>query len=63
MIGQAGLSEIIKRYKKQAFVNFLLGGVIAISVILMGILEIISISQNLKYNIPMGFNSVCGGEA
>jgi hypothetical protein len=39
MIGQYGLSEIIRRYKKQAFINFLLGGIIGLSVILMAILE------------------------
>ena len=39
MIGQYGLAEFIKRYKKQAFINFLLGGLIALSVIMMGVLE------------------------
>jgi len=63
MIGQAGLAEIIRRYKKQAFINFLLGGVIAVSVIAMGILEGLSVSYNLNHNVPMKFQGVCGNIA
>jgi len=62
MIGQAGLSELIKRYKKQALINFLLGGIIAVSVIAMGVMEGISVNFDVTHHIPMGFNSVCRGE-
>jgi hypothetical protein len=62
MIGQAGLSEIIRRYKKQAFITLLLATVIAVSVLLMGILEAIAIADNVKNHVPMGFRSICVAE-
>ena len=63
MIGQFGLSEIIKRYKKQALINFLLGGIIAVSVTLMAILEAVDVADDVENHRSMGFNGVCSGKA
>ena len=38
-IGQTVLSKLIQKYKKQAFINFLLGGIIVLSVISMTVVE------------------------
>jgi len=61
IIGQFGVAEIIKRYKKQAFVNFLLAFIIVLSVVLMTGIEGWNIYNNVKEHNTMGFHPVCGG--
>jgi len=60
MLGQFGVAKIVQRFKKQAFINFLLATIIVISIILVGVLDGINIASDVKNNIPIWhFNPIC----
>jgi len=63
ILGQYFVAEIIKKYKKQAFVNFLLATVIVISAALMITIEALSTYQSVRDHANMGFQQLCGGSA
>jgi uncharacterized membrane protein YfcA len=55
LIGQFGLSYLIKKYRKTAFVIFLIAGVVGFSGMIMGVLGV----QNLINRGVGGFRSLC----
>jgi len=63
ILGQYGVAELIRRFKKQAFINFLLATVIVLSAILLITVEAIATYNNVKSHANMGFMPICGGVA
>jgi len=63
ILGQYVVAEVIRRYKKQAFINFLLATVIVLSAILMITIEAIATYNSVKAHANMGFMPICGGVA
>lgn len=74
LLGQYAVAKIVQKYKKQAFINFLLATVIlarlvcfvfsphSFSIILVGVIDGLSIAENLKKHIAIWtFNSICSG--
>jgi len=60
VLGQFVVAEVIKKYKKQAFVNFLLAFVVTISAILMVVVEGLSTYKSIVNHASMGFSPICG---
>lgn len=63
MIGQYVVVKIIQKYKKQAFVNFLLATIILLSIILVVIVDGLNLSDQIKQHAPIWkFNPICGSD-
>jgi len=60
IVGQYGVAEILKKYKKQAFINFLLATIIVVSCVLMTALEGYNLYNHIKEHRSMGFSPICG---
>jgi len=61
ILGQIWVAELLKKYKKQAFINFLLASVIVVSAVLMITIEALSTYHSIVTHQPLGFSPICGG--
>jgi len=57
--GQYGVAKILEKYKKQAFINFLLASIIVISVVLVLVIEGMNLYSHVKNHDSMGFHPIC----
>ena len=60
VLGQYGVAEILRRYKKQAFINFLLATIIVISMISVTAIEGTNLAKDIEKNVPwINFHPIC----
>lgn len=62
VLGHKGVGYMLRRYRKQSYVSFLIAGAIVVSVVAMAALEILQVKEDVDEGASMGFHALCGSE-
>jgi uncharacterized membrane protein YfcA len=61
VLGHKGVGYMLRRYRKQSYVSFLIAAAIVVSVFAMVSLEIKQLVEDINEGRSMGFHPLCGG--
>ncbi|GLD94042.1 hypothetical protein PINS_up002653 [Pythium insidiosum] len=60
--GQVVVSYLVKKYKRESIVVFLLAGTIGLSAVCMGYIGVVNVLRDVQKGTHLGFSSLCGHE-
>lgn len=60
LLGQWGLSSLIKQFKKQSIIVLAISVVVGISAVAMGVVGVMTTMNEIEHGQPQGFHSLCG---
>jgi uncharacterized membrane protein YfcA len=60
LCGQSLVSFIVKKYKRESIMVYILAGTIGVSTVAMGLVGLSNVLDDLERGVGVGFNSLCG---